>query len=832
MVSHWDWRDRHGQNWITSVKNQASCGSCWAFAATGATEALTNLFFNQHLNLNLSEQDVLSCSGAGSCSGGYPSIALNYITSTGVVDEATFPYTATDQPCSNKGDNPSQLIKIGGKIDFGSSQYPRTEDDLKRMIIERGPLSGGLYDWSHAMVLPGYMVVEEGDVFYYRNLNLQTYWKTVGAGDPLIGKTVWIFKNSWGSGWGDDGYVYVETTIGNFGWTHALLTPVQSLVQTYGVQCVDNDGDEYYWWGLGDKPSTCDCPDQPDGDDSDPTLGPLDQYGNCAILGGPPVANFTGNPTDIMEGQSVTFTDLSINNPTSWLWSFPGGVPLESTEQHPVVVYPAIGTYDVTLTVANDEGSDVMTITGYIHVTEYVITYCSSSGTSTAREWIQTVNMDSFTNNSGSDGGYGDYTGSSISVESGQSVPVTLTPGFSVNSRREFWRIWIDFNIDGDFTDPGEQVFAADNTKNTVTGSISIPSDVSGETRMRVSMKNNAAPTSCEQFSNGEVEDYTLVFGTPGPQPPVADFSGTPTTVSVGNSVQFTDLSENNPTSWSWTFDGGTPATSTDPDPTVTYNTEGTYDVMLTVTNAMGSDTKIITGYIIVIAGSTYCSSQSSSNDLDWIAQVQIGDDFTYASEASLYSDFTGQTVDLTPGSAYNITLTPYFTGQDQHEFWRVWIDYNGDGDFEDSGETVFSANNKKTVVTGTISIPTTTPDQTRMRITMKNGSSPSPCETFPNGEVEDYTASFISGPASLGNEDHFDLTIYPNPATSMLYIHLISNTEAVKIKVYNSLGGIMDEFDVKGMTMQIDLGNYPDGLYYLGAERGKEILFKRFVKN
>ncbi len=232
-VDEFDWRNRHGQDWITPVTDQEQCGSCWAFAATGATEALVNLYYNiPGLNLNLSEQDVLSCSNAGDCGGGYPSIALNYITITGVVDEGTFPYTATDQPCANKGTNPSELIKIGGKVDFGSAAYPKTEDVLKKMIIEKGPVSGGLYDWRHAMVLPGYMVVEEGDIFYYRDLNGNRYWKTVGAGDPLIGKTVWIFKNSWGAGWGDNGYIYVETNITNFGWTHALKTPVTSEIQS------------------------------------------------------------------------------------------------------------------------------------------------------------------------------------------------------------------------------------------------------------------------------------------------------------------------------------------------------------------------------------------------------------------------------------------------------------------------------------------------------------------------------------------------------------------------------------------------------------------------
>ncbi len=85
--------------------------------------------------------------------------------------------------------------------------------------------------------------------------------------------------------------------------------------------------------------------------------------------------------------------------------------------------------------------------------------------------------------------------------------------------------------------------------------------------------------------------------------PPVADFSANFTAISAGGSVVFTNLSTYNPTSWSWTFTGGTPATFNGQNPTsITYNTPGTYNVSLTVTNANGTDTETKTGYIVVSA--------------------------------------------------------------------------------------------------------------------------------------------------------------------------------------------------------------------------------------
>jgi PKD repeat protein len=80
-----------------------------------------------------------------------------------------------------------------------------------------------------------------------------------------------------------------------------------------------------------------------------------------------------------------------------------------------------------------------------------------------------------------------------------------------------------------------------------------------------------------------------------------ADFSGTPTTVYLGNTVTFTDNSTCSPTSWSWSFPGGTPSTSTSQNPTVTYNTEGLYSVTLTATNATGNDTETKTNYITAV---------------------------------------------------------------------------------------------------------------------------------------------------------------------------------------------------------------------------------------
>ncbi|MCD4730696.1 MAG: PKD domain-containing protein, partial [Bacteroidales bacterium] len=81
-----------------------------------------------------------------------------------------------------------------------------------------------------------------------------------------------------------------------------------------------------------------------------------------------PVADFTADTTVVVEGDSVHFTDLSANNPTSWEWEFESGTPETSNEQNPIIKYEIPGDYDVKLIVNNTYGSDTILKMDYIHV--------------------------------------------------------------------------------------------------------------------------------------------------------------------------------------------------------------------------------------------------------------------------------------------------------------------------------------------------------------------------------------------------------------------------------------------------------------------------------
>jgi PKD repeat protein len=310
----------------------------------------------------------------------------------------------------------------------------------------------------------------------------------------------------------------------------------------------------------------------------------------------PPVANFSASSTSISVGDNVVFTDLSSSGPTSWSWTFEGGTPGSSTAQNPTVTYNTAGTYDVTLFVANVAGSDTETKIDYIMVAEKP--YCASQGNTFSMEWIAGVQVGTMNNSSGA-AGYTDFTGITCDLTGGNNVNVSLTPGFSGSTYSEYWKIWIDYNNDHDFEDAGEEVFSGYGSS-TVSGSFTVASGIDTVTRMRVSMKYAAYPTPCETFTYGEVEDYTANVTTGGCPLPVADFTASATTVFEGESVTFTDQTTNSPYAWNWTFAGGTPGSSTLQNPTITYNTAGTYTVTLTATNACGEDTETKTNYITV----------------------------------------------------------------------------------------------------------------------------------------------------------------------------------------------------------------------------------------
>ncbi|HNL07743.1 MAG TPA: T9SS type A sorting domain-containing protein, partial [Chitinophagales bacterium] len=146
--------------------------------------------------------------------------------------------------------------------------------------------------------------------------------------------------------------------------------------------------------------------------------------------------------------------------------------------------------------------------------------FCTPSSINSSAEYIKSVQFGTDAANvTASDNGYGNYTCSKV-FNLNVSCPATLTlqPKFVSTTQTEYWTVWVDRNMDGDFVDTGEQIWQKITTNGNAFSKIfaaaNIPSSLLGKTfRMRVAMKRGSYATSpCENFAQGEVEDYTLRF--------------------------------------------------------------------------------------------------------------------------------------------------------------------------------------------------------------------------------------------------------------------------------------------------------------------------------
>jgi len=168
--------------------------------------------------------------------------------------------------------------------------------------------------------------------------------------------------------------------------------------------------------------------------------------------------------------------------------------------------------------------------------------------------------------------------------------------------------------------------------------------------------------------------------------------------------------------------------------------------------------------------GGTHCGSQGVFPWHDWVAGVQLAE-IKSTSGKSQYSDFTAQTANLAPNSSNNITLTAGFSWFTHDENWRIWIDLNRNGAFEVSeivfqGQQTAPADGTLTApFSGTLVIPAgTAPGAARMRVTMKRGGYAGPCESYANGETEDYTINI--DPNATGGGGGGTTTTTPNCAS------------------------------------------------------------------
>jgi lysyl endopeptidase len=340
------------------------------------------------------------------------------------------------------------------------------------------------------------------------------------------------------------------------------------------------------------------------------------------------------------------------------------------------------------------------------------------------------------------------------------------------------------------------------------------------------------------------------------PTAPVANFVGNPTTLNPGQTVTFTDQSTNTPTSWLWAISPATgwtftTGTTTSQNPVVTFNTVGQYTITLTATNASGSDQEIKTNYITVTSATAPCTAASTigcatGDANEYIAGVQLNT-LSNTSNCSTYTSGSTTTT-LSKGSAYTATITTAIVGTTTTAYvddeLAIWIDYNGDLDFNDAGEqvgysiatasafnTVFNFTVPTSAVTGTV----------KMRVRMHYSGSDvgdgpiSPCGDYTYGEVEDYNISIIAGSTSgLSEEVLLDaVSVYPNPVNNTLNADFSTIDIAnLQVELLDVTGKVLaTQTNVSGTIAQFDMSNYAKGMYHIRLSAGSIAATRRVVK-
>lgn len=512
-------------------------------------------------------------------------------------------------------------------------------------------------------------------------------------------------------------------------------------------------------------------------------------FGYVAYPGTSAEQTYTLSGTNLAGAGNITITapaafEVSLTTGTGFgssvLVPFTGPT-LAATTIYVRFVPAAAGTaYSGNIT--NDGGSAAVKNVAVTGSSDPYGAYCASYATSTADEDIFNVTVGTLNNSS--DCSMTGGTGSMINqfsnytyltppdLQQGASVAFSLTSGTCGGNYGNCFKIFIDYNQDGDFADIGEEVYvssASATGPHTETGSFIVPvSATLGNTYMRVINRETSTPssiTACGTYSWGETEDYKVnITVATAPSlaavPNTLNFGYTPVGgTSAPQSYTLTGLALSPPSGnivvtapsmfqVSLTSGSGYASSINVPYTGGAVNTTvyavfaptvaGTYSDNITNNGGGASAPVAVSGTTNIVycsAGSTYCD--------EYISRVQLNTiDNSSSCSSGGYADYSALSTQLTKGSIYTATITnglPYTGDQ-----CGVWIDWNNNGSFYDAGEAM-TVTGGTTVYTATIAPPAGALETSvRMRIRICYTSGLDPCGTATYGEVEDYTITVM----------------------------------------------------------------------------------------
>ncbi|MCA1916266.1 C1 family peptidase, partial [Methanospirillum hungatei] len=212
LPTSFDWRN-NGGDYTTPIKNQGSCGSCWAFATTGAFESYKEIKSgNPGINPDYAEQYLVNCAGDQSgCNGGLFTAMAYFVNKAGLsggvgtVTEANYPYTASGGTCKSLSGYTRYSVDTAagetwGYVGGGNEWSIPSDDAIKTAIYLYGPVAAGVYAESTFDSYRSGILDSTSSASYANHAIIIVGWGT------LNGRTYWICKNSWGTSWGESGW--------------------------------------------------------------------------------------------------------------------------------------------------------------------------------------------------------------------------------------------------------------------------------------------------------------------------------------------------------------------------------------------------------------------------------------------------------------------------------------------------------------------------------------------------------------------------------------------------------------------------------------------------
>ena len=206
LPDSFDWRDRDGANFVSPIRNQEQCGSCYAFASMAMMESRLRILTNNSLQVVLSPQDVVGCSKySQGCEGGFPYlIAGKYAQDFGAVEESCFPYTGKDSDCISEANCTryygTDYYYIGGY--YGACNEPQ----MRLELVNNGPIAVSFEVLNDFMNYKGGIYQHTGLTDRFNPWEITNHVVLVVGYGSEGGVPYWSVKNSWGEDWGEQGY--------------------------------------------------------------------------------------------------------------------------------------------------------------------------------------------------------------------------------------------------------------------------------------------------------------------------------------------------------------------------------------------------------------------------------------------------------------------------------------------------------------------------------------------------------------------------------------------------------------------------------------------------